>query len=360
MLHNFKITFPTLSIRIYYFIFCILSIVVGCAIFLLVKQNVSDLFLYNLLTINTTISKNKTYPQYILQLNKNSNQLFSEKNLFMSNQNIPNLLYISTINKLTEKNDTKNIFNLLLLCSIFFFAILYIIFYLFIIHPLINISHTIEHLYNNNSNQKIFKTNVFEFKKIISIVKKNIIKQQELYYKLQITKTEKKYIQRINSIDCTTGLLDKKYINTYLSKYLGYSVLTILMIDIDHFKAYNDTFGHIAGDKCLASVAKCIKSALRRKKDIVFRYGGEEFIVLLPNTAISGAHVVAQRIHNSLTQIETPNFTSKVYPFLTVSIGINEVLPYKYTTPIDAIHHADIALYIAKHNGRNQTAVHSN
>lgn len=360
MLHNFKIIFPTLSIRIYYFIFCILSIVIGCAVFLVVKQNTSDLFLYNLLTINTTIPKNKIYPQHILQLDKNINQLSSEKNLFISNQNIPNLLYNSTINKLAEKNETRNTFNLLLLCSIFFFGIVYTIFYLFVIHPFINLYHIIEHLGNKNRNKKIFKTTIFEFKKIISIVQKNILKQQELYYKLQITKIEKKYIQRINSIDCTTGLLDKKYINTYLSKYLGYSVLTILMIDIDHFKAYNDTFGHIAGDKCLASVAKCIKNALRRKEDIVFRYGGEEFIVLLPNTAILGARVVAQRIHNSLSQIEIPNATSTVYPFLTVSIGINEVLPYKHTTPMDAIHYADIALYMAKHNGRNQTAVHSN
>ncbi|AGC50021.1 GGDEF domain-containing protein [Lawsonia intracellularis] len=360
MLHNSKIIFPTLSIRIYYFIFCILSIVVGCTVFLLVKQNASDLFLYNLLTINTTILKNKTYPQHIFQLNKNSNQLFSEKNLFRNNQNVPNLLYSNTIHKFTEKNDTKDTFNLLLLCSIFFFAIPYIIFYLFVIYPFINLCHTIEYLYSKNSNKKIFKTTIFEFKKIISIVQKNIIKQQELYHKLQITKTEKKYIQRINSIDYTTGLLDKKCINTYLSKYLGYSVLTILMIDIDHFKAYNDTFGHVAGDKCLAAVARCIKNALKRKEDIVFRYGGEEFIALLPNTAISGAHIVAQRIHNSLTQMKIPNTTSTVYPFLTVSIGINEVLPYKHTTPIDAVHHADIALYTAKHNGRSQTAVHSN
>ena len=114
MLHNSKIIFPTLSIRIYYFIFCILSIVVGCTVFLLVKQNASDLFLYNLLTINTTILKNKTYPQHIFQLNKNSNQLFSEKNLFRNNQNVPNLLYSNTIHKFTEKNDTKDTFNLLL------------------------------------------------------------------------------------------------------------------------------------------------------------------------------------------------------------------------------------------------------
>lgn len=359
MLHNFKITFPTLSIRVYYFIFCILSITIGCVVFLLLKQNISDLFLYNLLTINTTVPKNKAYPQHIFQLNKNSNQLFSEKNLFRSNQNIPNLLYSSTINNLIEKNDTKNTFNLLLLCSILFFAIPCIIFYIFVIYPFINLCYTIEQLYSKNSNKKIFKTTIFEFKKIISIVQKNIIKQQKLYHKLQITKTEKKYIQRINSIDYTTGLLDKKCINTYLSKYLGYNVLTILMIDIDHFKAYNDTFGHIAGDKCLASVAKCIKNTLKKKEDIVFRYGGEEFIVLLPNTTISGAHMVAQRIHNSLTQMEIPNLMSTVYPFLTVSIGISEVLPYKRTTPIDAIHHADIALYMAKHNGRSQTAVHS-
>lgn len=364
MLYNFKITFPSLSIRTYYFIFCTLSIIVGLTAFLLMKQNFySDSLLCNCLSTNSTIDKDKIYPQPFLYLTKDNSQLstsnYYKKDLFKANKNIHESQYNHILNVLIENDKSKSIVSIWIISFILFIITQCIIFYVFIIHPFLNFYNSIYQLYTKKNRKKNRKTSIYEFNNLISIIHNLTITQQDLYHKLQYAHIEKNCLQISNNIDYTTGLLNKKCINRYISRYIGYNSLCILMIDIDHFKTYNDTFGHIAGDRCLTFVAKCIKNSLKRKEDVVFRYGGEEFIVLLPNTITSGACIVADRIHDSLTTIVRSNITSIAYPLLTVSIGISEISPYKYIAPIKAIHQADNALYIAKHRGRNQTAIYS-
>jgi len=133
------------------------------------------------------------------------------------------------------------------------------------------------------------------------------------------------------------------------------SKLGLLVVDVDNFKAFNDTFGHEAGDRCLARIAKAIELGVARSDDSVFRYGGEEFAVVLSFTEIDGLRYVAERIRNTVWNLAIPHpFT----PFrrVTVSIGI-AVAPSQGASAIELFNEADRALYQAKHSGRNCTTM---
>ena len=129
--------------------------------------------------------------------------------------------------------------------------------------------------------------------------------------------------------------------------------LTVLMVDIDHFKSFNDTYGHSVGDECLRAVAHVLQGALRRPGDLAGRYGGEEFAVLLPGTDLEGATTVAERIRAAVEQQRTRVAETCRRP-LTVSIGAATLLPpVEDSGPAQLVDAADRALYRAKHDGRN-------
>jgi diguanylate cyclase (GGDEF)-like protein len=125
------------------------------------------------------------------------------------------------------------------------------------------------------------------------------------------------------------------------------------MIDIDYFKLYNDHYGHLAGDACLRTIAAIFKTHARRSTDLVIRYGGEEFILLLPETPLAGALHVAKFIQKSLAIANIPNEASPIAPFITVSMGIASVIPNDKLLN-ELIAHADKQLYKAKKAGRNR------
>ncbi len=133
--------------------------------------------------------------------------------------------------------------------------------------------------------------------------------------------------------------------------------LAALIMDIDHFKAYNDFYGHIAGDDCIRKVASTIERCLSRPGDLVARYGGEEFIALLPNTNETGAIHVAERIRGAIEALEIKHRESTTHPFITISIGGTVVTHTANTRFLDQINAADKALYAAKLAGRNQVKV---
>ena len=137
------------------------------------------------------------------------------------------------------------------------------------------------------------------------------------------------------------------------------SALTFIMIDIDFFKQYNDTYGHQMGDSCLVEVARAIKTQLRRPGDFLARYGGEEFAIVLPNTSSDQIEVLCKQINQHLASIHIPHETSKVAKHITVSMGISSAAPSadKSATPADLINDADKLLYQAKDNGRNQYVI---
>jgi diguanylate cyclase (GGDEF)-like protein len=163
-------------------------------------------------------------------------------------------------------------------------------------------------------------------------------------------------------LDSLTGIHNRRYFDekaTVLFKNLTRSngKLSIVMIDIDFFKNYNDTYGHREGDKCLKTIAQTISRGIIRESDFVARYGGEEFIVVLPNTDDDGAQRVAERLIASIHECKIPHESSKIASFVTISIGVAIGKVDNRQSLDDYIKRADELLYISKKDGRNRYTV---
>ncbi len=131
--------------------------------------------------------------------------------------------------------------------------------------------------------------------------------------------------------------------------------LGLIICDIDHFKRYNDTFGHQQGDDCLRAVARAIGGSARRPADLVARYGGEEFALILPNTHAEGALHLAETIRSAVCGLEIPHPDSSAGPFVTLSLGVACIIPSATASPEALLSAADQALYAAKGQGRNRS-----
>lgn len=163
--------------------------------------------------------------------------------------------------------------------------------------------------------------------------------------------------QLLSITDALTGLLNRRYLEERLGEELERSKrhrfpMSFLMIDIDNFKEYNDRHGHQAGDTALELTAQCLKSALR-SADVAARYGGEEFSVLLPQTSLAEARVIAERIRARVAATPFPHREQQPGGAVTVSIGISSFGP-RLDTPASIIGAADQALYVAKSHGKNR------
>ncbi|ERT05429.1 diguanylate cyclase domain protein [Lyngbya aestuarii BL J] len=130
--------------------------------------------------------------------------------------------------------------------------------------------------------------------------------------------------------------------------------LSLLLLNIDFFKSYNDTYGHQLGDDCLIQLAQALQQAVRRPNDLVARYGGEEFVVLLPDTDQEEAIAVAENIRAAIKALNIPHSASEVSDRVTVSIGISTCIPCESQKPYILIEGADMALYRAKQQGRDR------
>jgi len=131
-------------------------------------------------------------------------------------------------------------------------------------------------------------------------------------------------------------------------------VLSLILADVDYFKDYNDHYGHQAGDECLRQIAQAIHDAVKRPGDFVARYGGEEFAVILPNTDIEGAKLVAELIHSQIHKLQLSHAQSTVCPFITLSQGVSACVPQPEDSFKMLIARADGALYQAKEQGRDR------
>jgi len=159
--------------------------------------------------------------------------------------------------------------------------------------------------------------------------------------------------------DGLTGLNNRRALDRELSKHFEAAVLlkeplAALMMDIDHFKAFNDRYGHQAGDECLVAVSQILKEVLERPKDSLSRYGGEEFLALLPGTDIAGAMLVAERMRKAVLSLQIPHESSGVSSFVSISVGYASFAPKKDMAADKIIDMADEALYRAKKGGRNR------
>ena len=133
--------------------------------------------------------------------------------------------------------------------------------------------------------------------------------------------------------------------------------MSLILCDIDYFKAYNDTYGHQKGDRCLQKIAAILQKHTRRSTDLVARYGGEEFAIILPNTNANGALFIAQNINKKLTKQKLTHAKSRVSKYVTCSMGISTIVPNIRQSVANIIESADRLLYQAKSSGRNQIAV---
>jgi diguanylate cyclase (GGDEF)-like protein/PAS domain S-box-containing protein len=181
------------------------------------------------------------------------------------------------------------------------------------------------------------------------------IQQAELYQQLQAANLQ---LQRLATLDGLTQVANRRRFDEYLDQEWrrlkrDRIPLSLIMCDIDCFKAYNDTYGHQAGDACLIAVANAIATALKRPADLVARYGGEEFAAILPNTTGSGAFKVAQTIRAAVQALKIVHASSLVSEYVTLSLGVACTVPDRDTLPETLLKAADEALYQAKASGRD-------
>ncbi len=133
--------------------------------------------------------------------------------------------------------------------------------------------------------------------------------------------------------------------------------LSLILADVDHFKRYNDHFGHQGGDECLRAVATALQRQIFRAGDLPARYGGEEFAVILPGTDLAGARTVADRLRSEVEALALPHPAGGSSPVVTLSLGVATCVPQAGNRPQDLIALADSALYAAKHEGRNRVCI---
>jgi diguanylate cyclase (GGDEF)-like protein len=164
-------------------------------------------------------------------------------------------------------------------------------------------------------------------------------------------------LTRLSAVDGLTGIANRRQFDEALLREWRRCLrerepLSLLMVDVDYFKQYNDGYGHQAGDECLKTVAATLRGKLRRPADIVARYGGEEFAAVLPDTAQEGAVRVAESMNSAIQQLGIPHEGS-VFGSLTVSVGVATLVPLQVEGLPRLLGAADWALYEAKREGRN-------
>jgi len=170
-------------------------------------------------------------------------------------------------------------------------------------------------------------------------------------------------LQKLSLSDGLTGIANRRYLNQTLPLELTRALrdnlpISALLIDVDHFKKYNDHYGHLEGDDCLKQITQVLTKACRRSTDTVSRYGGEEFCILLPNTDVTGAIKVADHINQQMKELALPHNGVSETGFVSVSIGIVTHQSNQAIEPTVFLSHADAALYQAKSAGRAQYALY--
>lgn len=167
------------------------------------------------------------------------------------------------------------------------------------------------------------------------------------------------FLEKLSLMDGLTGIANRRYLDEVLDKEWRRGLregdlLSVIMMDIDFFKKYNDHYGHLAGDDCLRRVSRTLKKTVQRGGDFAARYGGEEFVVLLPSTSLENAVHMAEKVRKNIESLKIKHQMSDVHEYVTVSLGVATVRPERYMNPTSLIERADLALYQAKHDGRNR------
>ncbi len=199
----------------------------------------------------------------------------------------------------------------------------------------------------------------------------NTAKERENFLQARLLALDKataermgKELVRLTREDSMTGLANRRFFNERMSDEWGRArrsgePLSLIFVDIDHFKAYNDHYGHLKGDETLIAVAHALQQVLARSTDLAARYGGEEFVILLPNTPIKGARAVADRVLNIVDSLDIQHKKSLTEKHVTVSVGVSTCsILEEDLTIAEFIQQADSAVYKAKSAGRHRVREH--
>ncbi len=172
-------------------------------------------------------------------------------------------------------------------------------------------------------------------------------------------KEKEQQLRLLSMHDGLTGIPNRRYMDKWLKQSWQLSKraqkkISLIMIDIDFFKQYNDHYGHLAGDDCLKQVAESLSQNITRSSDLIARYGGEEFACILSATEQTGAEKMAHKLRQNIEELNIPHLASYITDHITISLGVACLCPRQVSSEHKLIELADNALYLAKHQGRNR------
>jgi len=246
--------------------------------------------------------------------------------------------YVSAIHKFTLIDSIKNGMALLFIIMMMVILSVFALFNVFLARLLAPLYNIVKEVSQISSDWELNKKNESE--------KKDEIETLGEFLNMTI-------------IDQLTGIYNRRFFDGNMKKIIRSlshtgGKLSLLMIDIDFFKKYNDTYGHDAGDTCLKEVAAILNKSINRGDDFTARYGGEEFVVVLPNADSNGARIIAERLLKNICDANIPHEKNEVAPYITVSIGGTTGIVNNKQEESDYVKSADTALYKSKQNGRNR------
>jgi diguanylate cyclase (GGDEF)-like protein len=233
--------------------------------------------------------------------------------------------------------------------------------------PLTALGQTVGFLFFSSTTAGIYTQAHVSFMRQIAGQLSMILSKSTLYKdlletkeRLEIANTE---LQSLASADGLTGVANRRALDQGLEQewrraVRGGAPLSLLLVDVDVFKAYNDRYGHAAGDDCLRGIASTLATAARRAGDLVARYGGEEFAVVVPGCSDENARRLAERLRSRIADLALPHDASDVAPHVTISVGAATAMPGPGIAAADLVRIADEALYEAKRAGRNRVSHH--
>jgi len=223
-----------------------------------------------------------------------------------------------------------------------------------------------EYRYLYNELKKLIEQ-IYFISKISDTYQTKLIKiREELEQKIiEKNKVEEKLnekieeLKKISTRDQLTGLYNRREFEKVIKDEWRYAIrerkpISLIMIDIDNFKAFNDNYGHLAGDNCLQKISQTMENCLKRPRDFLARFGGEEFVVILPQTDGLGAEHTAERIRENVYNSKIPHKYSNVEDYVTISLGIAHTNDAELFLFEELLDEADKALYKAKENGKNK------
>jgi len=212
-----------------------------------------------------------------------------------------------------------------------------------------------ERMYHNRASGEEYWLDInytSPFENCVLVVASDITEQKEA----------EKELRRLSYLDSLSGVANRRYFDEIIFREWRRAArnakpLSLIIADIDFFKPYNDTYGHLEGDNCLKKVANTLKASLKRPADMIARYGGEEFAIVLPDTNSKDAAVIAESQRLNIEALKVAHRKSKIAPVVTISLGVATAVPKQNSSHTELISAADQALYQAKDKGRNRVQV---